>query len=319
MSSIALDDVRYSRAKALLARELPTKDQESRFRSTKILTLTGFVLGLVWIGVVYVYDDAQRYVLYPATVSLLLAEILFLSNISYLRRLWRSWITARRLGFSRLRKAPGQNLLLDRLLTMVLLPVALAGIVITVASGIGLYVEIERNRYWIQATCSLVFGVMCVGLYPMALIRDRVHAVRSLDAELDAAAAAANDTTVEIQAKVYDTLAEIERTQIQADRGALKARTSLNSTTTKTGFRITSEFFQALAKLDEADAVHVRRTLEQLAAGHHEPQDARELPRSETLAVPSTNLLIELRRKAERRVVVVNLRLNDGTLRGRDV
>src|SRR5688572_9395196 len=98
MSSITLDDFSYGRAKALVARELPSKEQESRFKWTKTLTLAGFGLAVLWVGVLFAYQSAQIAILIPAAVSFLAAEVCFLSNISYLRRLWRSWKTARRLG-----------------------------------------------------------------------------------------------------------------------------------------------------------------------------------------------------------------------------
>jgi hypothetical protein len=308
MASIALDDFAFSRAKALVAREMPSRDQEARFKLTKTLTLLGVALSVIWIGVLVIYDPAQRFVLFPAAVSFLAAEILFLSNITYLWRLWRSWRTARRLGFSsRLRALATRAPAADRLLRVVLAGLVVLGVLLLMVSGIGFFDAVDEGR-WMRAgiaSGALVFSSMCVLLAPMVWVRDRVHAVWALHAELESAATAAGDTPVEIRESVYNVLSQIERTQIETDRAVASGR---REDTTETGLHLKADFFQALARLTADEVAHVNRALDAIAIDKHHRPDSSEPAPIEQMAVPSTSLSIEFRRKSGRRVDVLGLR-----------
>lgn len=309
MASVALDDFAFSRAKALVARELPSREQEARFKLTKTLTLLGFALAVTWFGVLVIYDPAQRFVLFPAAVSFLGAEILFLSNIKYLWRLGQSWRTARRLGFSsRLRAVRSGTPAADRLMWAALLILMVLGVVLVVVSGIGLYDELAAGR-WRRAAVAFgvfVFASMCVLLAPMAWVRDRLHAVRALHAELKSAATVAHDTPVAIPEATYHVLSQIERTQIETDRAV--AASSPRRPTTKTGLHLKASFFQALASLNADQIEHVNRALDAIAIDKHQRPDAEESAPIEHLPIPSTSLLIEFRRRSGRRVDVLGVR-----------
>jgi hypothetical protein len=311
MPSVALDDFAFSRAKALIARELPSKEQEARFRLTKTLTLVGFALVLIWIGVLMIYDPAQRFVLFPAAVSFLAAEGLFLSNISFLWRLGQSWRTARRLGYSsRLRPVKTRARAADRLILAALLALVALGVVLVVVTGIGLFDEVVK-RQWLRAGIAFgafVFAWMCVLLAPMAWVRDRVHAVWALHAELESAATAAReDTPVEIPEATYHVLSQIERTQIETDREV--AASGRRQSTAKTGLHLKASFFQALTRLNADEIEHVNRALDAIVIDKHQrPADAEESAPIEHLPIPSTNLSIEFRRRSGRRVDVLGVR-----------
>jgi hypothetical protein len=309
MASIALDDFAFNRAKALVTREMPSRDQEARFKHTKTLTLLGFALVIVWLGVLLIYARAQRFVLFPAAVSFIAAEFLFLSNITFLWRLWQSWRTARRLGFStRLRALRKRAPAADRLLQAALLGVVLLGAVLLVLSIIGLFDAISA-RQWMRASLAfgaIVFGSMCVLLAPMAWVRDRLHAVWALHAELESAAAVARDTPVEISHSVYKVLSEIERTQIETDREV--AASSRGQTTTKTGLTLKASFFEQLAQLNADEVGHVNRALDALCVDKRQRPDAEESAPVEHLPVPPTRFSIEFRRRSGRRVDVLGVR-----------
>jgi hypothetical protein len=318
MTSIAIDDFSYRRAKALLARELPTKDQEFRFKRTKTLTLVAVGLTLAWIVVLIAYAQAQIFVLMPAAVCYLLAELYFLSNISYLQRLWKSWKMARRLKFSRLRALRARTPLIDRLSSVALLALVLLGLLVIYVSLAGLVEELEAGDVTraAGAVASLVFGVMCLLLYPMAWVRDRVHAVSAIHAELESAAAGSGDTPIEIHLSVYNDLAEIERTQIETDRAEIKSGSHrINSSMANAGLHISADFFQAMARLDPHQVAHVRQALDVISTDKRERVVEGE-PSVEHMSVPSTNLAIELRRRSGRRVEIVNLRPADASYGG---
>lgn len=320
MSSITLDDFSYGRAKALVARELPSKEQESRFKWTKTLTLAGFGLTVLWVGVLFADQPAQIAFLSLAAVSFLAAEVCFLSNISYLRRLWRSWKTARRLGFSRLRALPSRRPALDVLVEAALLTLLGIGLVIVFVSAIGVSTEISAGRLeWAGfGVVALVFGVMCILLYPMAWVRRRVHAVGAIHAELASAAAGPTDTPIAIHTAVYDDLVEIERTQIETDRVRIVAA-SERADTTNSGLHISADFFQSLVRLDPEQAGLVRQALDALSTDkRHQPAAVESAP-VENMQVPATNLSIEIRRPSGRRVDVLRLRSAEDAKRGQDV
>jgi hypothetical protein len=308
MASVSLDDFAFSRAKALVARELPSKEQEARFKLTKTLTLVGFVLVLIWFGVLVIYHPAQRFVLFPATVSFLAAEILFLSNITYLWRLRQSWRTARRLGFSsRIRVRPSRTRAADRLMWAALLALVVLGVLLIGVSGIGLYDELVARR-WMRVSFAfgaLVFAAMCVLLAPMVWVQDRLHAVWALQAELESATGV-RDTQVEIPEHTYHALSQIERTQIETDREVAAA--SRPRTTTKTGLNLKASFFHALARLTADEIEHVNRALDAIVVDKHHRPDAEESAPIEQLPIPATSLSIEFRRRSGRRVDVLGVR-----------
>lgn len=322
MASIALDRTRYTLAKAILAREYPSKKQEARFKCTKNLTLAFFAFGLLWVAMAVSGSTSQRTFLIVAMACYLAAVGLFLSNLSILRRLWRTWAIARQLGYSRPRVLRSRAPVIERLKNLTLLALYVPGLIITFMSSLGLKDGIQEGRWAVAAfaATSVVFGFMCLLMYPMARVRERLLAIAALQANLDTAAAEASSTSIEIHPAVWDDLAEIERLQIEADRlEVVAARDGHDSRVTE--LYISASFFEALAALDAQQADLVRRVLDELSSDSR-PRDptAARARSTESVAVRATNLSIEIRRYGSGRgFEVLALRSGQTVERGRRV
>ena len=314
MPSIALDRAHYARAKAILAREFPSSQQLARFKWTKYLTGAAFGFAFGWVWAAASGSTSQRSFLIAATICYVFAVVMFLSNLPLLRRLWRVWMIARRLGYSQPRVMRSKTPLLGWVKTLMWLALLVPGLVITVVSAQGVVTEIGNGRWgWAAfALISVFFGLMCLLMYPMASVREKLHGFAALDATLETAAAGAGDTPIEIHSSVYDDLSEIERLQIEADRAEVLASRH-NDDSGLTGLYINAGFFETLAGLDTDQADCVRRVLDDLSIGSGPAAPAGSGARAvEHVVVPGATLSIEIRRQGSgRRIEVLALRLGE--------
>jgi hypothetical protein len=301
MATITLDRDALDLARAVVDRERPTPRQEARFDWTARLIVATFLLVVVWVVTAIRAPSYQQPFLFGAALTCTTANTLFALNAGFVSRLWRSFWTAKRLGLHwRHAKRPSMR----RAWLACLAVIHLFGYPLLLAGGSGLEVEMEQGDPvdFLAAFSVVSFGVGCLLLLPMEVVRGRVNAMRALRGALDATQPP-DAGKVELPAPEYDRI-----TDLQFQHAVIDSHASLTNDTgldadAGPALRLRQAFQETVANLPGAQSDLVYDVIGELD-GRFELANAA--PDGDILMpVPDTRLQIRLRRHPLRNEIEV--------------
>lgn len=245
MAVITLDRDALEHARAIVDRERPTPQQEARFDWSARLILATLTLVAIWV-VTAINSFYQRVFLFAAALTCVITITLFALNAGFVARLWRSFWTAKRLG---LQWQHTKRRSIEWAWLATLAAIHPLGYLLLLVGVSGLEVETERGNLLglLVALSAVSFGVGCLLVLPMEVVRGRVNSMRALRGTLDSTQPV-DAGQVELAARAYDRI-----TDLQFQHSVIDSHRSLAN---DAGFdaddvalKITSAFQEAVADL----------------------------------------------------------------------
>ena len=314
MTVVPLDREALERARAIVARESPTPEQETRFRWTARLIVLTLASLVVWVTTAINAPNFQQAFLIAATLLCLIANILFLRNAGMTRRLWRSYRAARSHGlhWRRTRRSPMEIAWLTFL--CILHPIGWA---VALFGALALTPETWRQGFeeFFLAVSITTFGVGLLSLLPLELVRRRVSEMASLRQVLDSNEHA-DAEKVHVPARKYDRITDLEFEQTCIDSHQSLENAACLDSEADLAVSLSQGFQAAVADLPAVQADLVYDLVGDLDGGSKLPRNARG---SEfVVPVPNSKLQIRVRWDSERpnEVEVVSLDADPGRATG---
>lgn len=315
MTVVPLDREALERARAIVARESPTPEQETRFRWTARLIILTLASLVVWATTAINAPNFQQAFLIAATLLCLIANILFLRNAGMTRRLWRSYWAARTHGlhWRRPRRTP-----LELAWLIVLGIIHVIGYAVFFFGAFALTPETWRRSRedWFVAFSIASFGVGCLFMAPLELVRRRVSEMASLRQVLDSKEEHADAEKVIVPARKYDRITDLEFEQTCIDSHQSLENAACLDSEADLAVSLSQGFQAAVADLPAVQADLVYDLVGDLDGGSKLPRNARG---SEfVVPVPNSKLQIRVRWDSERpnEIEVVSLDGDSGRATG---
>lgn len=305
MSVVPLDREALERARAIVARESPTPEQEMRFRWTARLIVLTLASLVVWVTTAINAPNFQQAFLIAATLFCLIANILFAWNLGMMRRLWRSFAAARTHGLQwrRARRTP-----LERAWLTLLGILHVIGYAVFFFGAFALTPETWRRsrEEWFVAFSIASFGVGCLFMLPLELVRRRVTEMTSLRHVLDSKEPT-DAEKVDVPARKYDRITDLDFEQTCIDSHQSLENAACLDSEADLAVSLSPVFQAAVADLPAVQADLVYDLVGDLDGGSELPRDARG--GEFVVPVPNSKLQIRVRRHTERpnEVEVVSL------------
>lgn len=279
----------------MLEREQPSPIEQRRFRWLTWAVASVFGLSILWVVVLLQPDlaGAQIIPLWMAAVAAIAVPMLFVRNLSLLKKCWRAIWTERRLGISPYvtalsAKVRSQKRWVGRLETIALIALLPVGLVLVRYGGLALIAELWRFppefSYLPLPLWTFAFGITCLCLYPMEVCRQRLDAVGKLRAAL---------ATPNLSPQVRELITSFQRTQIvMARQESAERERDVRRTA---GLRFGAGFVESLSQASGEELTGIYASLPLLqtqARAADQPVSATE---TRLFEVPGTSLNIAFR------------------------
>lgn len=301
MSVVTLDRDGLEHARAVIARESATPQQEARFEWTARLTAATLVLLAAWGVTTLTVPFYQRVFLFGAALTCIIAVVLFALNMCFVWRLGRSFLAARRLGLHWRR--PKWSLT-QRAWLVCLAVVHLIGYPLLALGAFGLVEEIGGREIGdlLLAFSVVSFGAGCLFLLPLEVVRRRISAMTELRDALDSKSQA-DAGKVQVPARAYDRITDVEFEHTCVDSYRSLSNLADLEADTEIAVSLSPAFQHAVGRLPEAQADLVFDLVGDLD-GRSELVSA-DRGTDLTLPVPGTTLQIRVRRYSGRNEIEV--------------
>lgn len=283
-------------ALAILDREQPSSAENRRFRWLIWAVWSVFGFSSLWLVVVQ-QEQLGRGQIVPLVMALVAAAavpVLFLSNLSLLRKFWKAVRTERRLGVSRyvsaltakVRSQARWSARAEKIGLIALFPI---GLVFVRYGGLALKGELWDSpldfRHLPLPLWLFTLGMTCLCLYPMEVCRQRLDALARLRATV--LKSTDDDATREL-IRVFERRRIVIARQESATSSARARGTG--------GVRLTRAFRESLTKLSPDDIARVYAALPRLRTHKTADDPSGFGTRAGLFDVPETSLRIAFTR-----------------------
>lgn len=295
MTTMRLDRAALQQARAVIARESPTRTQELIFRLASWLIALTFFLLIGWVVSANVFFGVQQFVLLAAQWTLIAGVALFACSSPFAVRLFRAVAAARRLRVPWWSGAP-RSWPSSWVLSLALMHFVGWGVL--VLGAIGLIVEAEPGQRddFPLALGTFLFGVSLVCLLPMEVIRLRIRTLVPIRNVLDSITADSN----EIAAGLYDRITNLQFEQTAVD--SYHSLRNAEQSSVPLAVKLTPGAHNAFGGMKPADACRVSSFI--VAIGR-EPHRSAPPSGTFTVGVPDTAWKLQLRWHSDRKEMEV--------------